>query len=108
MNYFANDLETLACSLETISYGKIIIGGVTDFKTGKEKVLVFVAAISDAKAPEILEQLRALMRKELGIPIDELIVIKSNEIPKTSSGKIQRYKVIQRYLQGDFGTSGFK
>ena len=107
-NYFANDLETLACSLETISYGKVIIGGVTDFKTGKEKVLVFVAAISDAKAPEILEQLRTLMRKELGIPIDELIVIKSNEIPKTSSGKIQRYKVIHRYLQGDFGNSGFK
>jgi acyl-CoA synthetase (AMP-forming)/AMP-acid ligase II len=107
-NYFANDLETLACSLEEFSFGKIIIGGITDFKTGKEKVLIFAAAIPEAKAAEMLEKLRALMRKELGIPIDELILIKSNEIPKTSSGKIQRYKVLQRYQQGDFDHLKFR
>jgi surfactin family lipopeptide synthetase A len=107
-NYFANDLEALACNLEDFSFGKTIIGGITDFKTGKEKVLVFAAAIPEAKAPETLEKLRAIMRKELGIPIDELILIKSNEIPKTSSGKIQRYKVIQRYQQGDFANSRFR
>ena len=107
-NYFANDLEVLACDLDEFSFGKIIIGGITDFKTGKEKVLVFAAAVPDAKAPEILEKLRTLMRKDLGIPIDELIIIKSNEIPKTSSGKIQRYKVIQRYQQGDFSESRFR
>ncbi len=107
-NYFANDLEVLACNLDEFSFGKIIIGGITDFKTGKEKVLVFAAAIPEAKATEVLEKLRALMRKDLGIPIDELILIKSNEIPKTSSGKIQRYKVIQRYQHGDFVNSRFK
>jgi acyl-CoA synthetase (AMP-forming)/AMP-acid ligase II len=107
-NYFANDLEVLACSLDEFNFGKIIIGGITDYKTGKEKVLVFAAAIPEAKAQEVLEKLRALMRKDLGIPIDELVVIKSNEIPKTSSGKIQRYKVIQQYQQGGFAESRFK
>ncbi len=106
-NYFANDLEALACSLDDFSFGKTIIGGITDHKTGKEKVLVFAAAIAEAKAKAVLEQLRALMRTELGIPLDELILIKSNEIPKTSSGKIQRYKVIQRYQQGDFAEHVF-
>lgn len=107
-NYFANDLEVLACQLEEFSFGKIIIGGITDYKTGKEKVLIFAAALSETKAPDTLELLRTLMRKELGIPIDELILIKSNEIPKTSSGKIQRYKVIQRYQQGDFADTRFR
>jgi acyl-CoA synthetase (AMP-forming)/AMP-acid ligase II len=107
-NYFANDLETLACSLDEFGYGKTIIGGITDHKTGKEKILVFAAGVSEAKAPESLEKLRTLMRAESGIPVDELILIKSNEIPKTSSGKIQRYQVIQRYLRGDFVTSRIK
>ena len=107
-NHFANDLETLACSLADFSYGKIIIGGITDHKTGKEKILVFAAGIPEAKAPETLIGLRSLLRSELGIPVDELILIKSNEIPKTSSGKIQRYKVIQRYLHGEFAIARFR
>ncbi|MBK7174509.1 MAG: AMP-binding protein [Bacteroidales bacterium] len=101
-NYFAHDLENLACSIEGISYGKIIFGGITDPKTSKEKVLGFIAGTPEAKAIETLSSLRSLLRKKLGIHLDEMVLIRSNEIPKTSSGKIQRYKLIQRYLQGEF------
>ncbi|MBK7030326.1 MAG: AMP-binding protein [Bacteroidales bacterium] len=101
-NYFAHDLENLACSIEGISYGKIIFGGITDPKTSKEKVLGFIAGTPEAKANETLSSLRSLLRKKLGIHLDEMVLIRSNEIPKTSSGKIQRYKLIQRYLQGEF------
>jgi acyl-coenzyme A synthetase/AMP-(fatty) acid ligase len=31
-----------------------------------------------------------------------MILIKSNEIPKTSSGKLQRFKLMQRYINGEF------
>lgn len=101
-NYFAHDLENLACSLDTISYGKVIVGGMTDPKSGKEKVLVFVAGIPTAKAAEVLHSLRAVFRKKMGVRIDELILIRPNEIAKTSSGKIQRYQIIRRYGQGDW------
>jgi acyl-CoA synthetase (AMP-forming)/AMP-acid ligase II len=107
-NYFAHDLENLACSLEDINYGKIAFGGITDQKTGKEKVLVFLAGIPETKAMDMLHQLRVLLRKNLGIQLDELILIRSNEIPKTSSGKIQRYRLIQRYQQGEFKENRFK
>jgi acyl-CoA synthetase (AMP-forming)/AMP-acid ligase II len=107
-NYFAHDLENLACTIEGISYGKIIFGGITDTKTSKEKVLAFVAGTPETKAVETLTQLRALLRKKLGIHLDELILIRSNEIPKTSSGKIQRYRLIQRYQQGEFKDNRIK
>lgn len=101
-NYFANDLENLACSMEEISYGKVAFGGITDHKAGKDKIIIFVAGIPESKAAETLLSIRSLFRKTLGIPVDEMVILRSNEFPKTSSGKIQRYKILQRYQQGDF------
>ena len=107
-NYFANDLEYLACTLEDITYGKVIFGGISDAKTGKEKVLVFLAGATEANSLESFQKLRTLMRKMLGIHIDEMVIIKSNEIPKTTSGKVQRYKLIQHYLHGEFAHKIYK
>jgi len=107
-NYFANDLENLACSLDEISYGKVAFGGITDHKAGKDKIIIFAAGIPESKATETLQTLRTLFRKTLGIPVDELVILRSNEFPKTSSGKIQRYKILQRYQQGDFSANRYK
>jgi acyl-CoA synthetase (AMP-forming)/AMP-acid ligase II len=101
-NYFANDLEVMACSLEDISYGKVCFGGTTSKETGHDKVIAFLAGSPGEKAMETFRQLRNLLRANLGITVDELVMVKSNEIPKTSSGKLQRYKLMQRYIAGDF------
>ncbi|MGE5424455.1 MAG: AMP-binding protein [Syntrophothermus sp.] len=101
-NYFANDLESMACSISDISYGKVCFGGTTNKQTGHDKVIAFVAGIPDSKANEIFTGLRNLLRNNLGITLDEMVIIKSNEIPKTSSGKLQRYLLLQRYLNEDF------
>ncbi len=101
-NYFANDLEVMACTLEDISYGKVCFGGTTSTKTGHDKVIAFLAGSPGEKAVETFRQLRNLLRANLGITVDELVMVKSNEIPKTSSGKLQRYKLMQRYNAGDF------
>ncbi|KAF5030435.1 putative ligase [anaerobic digester metagenome] len=101
-NYFANDLEIMACTLEGISYGKVCFGGITSRQTGHDKVIAFLAGSPGEKSEEVFRQLRNLLRANLGITLDELIMVKSNEIPKTSSGKLQRYKLMQRYQAGDF------
>jgi acyl-CoA synthetase (AMP-forming)/AMP-acid ligase II len=101
-NYFANDLEAMACNLEDISYGKVCFGGVTSAETMQDKVITFLAGVPEQKAPETFLRLRGLLRSNLGITIDELVLIKSNEIPKTSSGKLQRFKLMQRYINGEF------
>ena len=101
-NYFANDLETMACNLDDVSYGKVCFGATTSRETGLDRVIAFLAGVPEQKATEAFRELRALLRSNLGITVDELVLIKSNEIPKTSSGKLQRYKLMQRYLNGDF------
>ena len=101
-NYFANDLEIMACTIEEISYGKVCFGGTTSKETGHDKVIAFLAGSPGEKTMETFRQLRNLLRANLGITVDELIMVKSNEIPKTSSGKLQRYKLMQRYHAGEF------
>ncbi|MDD4603533.1 MAG: AMP-binding protein [Bacteroidales bacterium] len=101
-NYFANDLEEMACHIDNIKFGKIIFGGTTGRDTGQDKVIAFVASLSEEKAKETFRDLRAFLRSNLGITVDEMVLIRSNEIPKTSSGKIQRFKLMQRYLNGEF------
>ena len=78
------------------------MGGLLAGKPVQDKVIAFVAGLQGNKAVETFRELRALLRSNLGISIDELVLIKSNEIPKTSSGKLQRYKLMQRYLDGEF------
>jgi acyl-CoA synthetase (AMP-forming)/AMP-acid ligase II len=101
-NYFANDLETMACSLDDISYGKVCFGANTDRETGSDRVIAFLAGVPEQKASDTFQRLRALLRSNLGITVDELVLVKSNEIPKTSSGKLQRFKLMQRYINGEF------
>lgn len=102
MHYFANDLEEVASTIDEIKYGKVCLGGTTDRQSGKEKVIAFVAGLSEEKAPETFRSLRLLLRSKLGISVDVLVLVKSNEIPKTSSGKLQRYKLMERFITGDF------
>ncbi|MFA6950900.1 MAG: AMP-binding protein [Lentimicrobiaceae bacterium] len=103
-HYFANDLEELACTLEGISYGKICFAGITDPQNGHERIIAFQAGSPGEKAHALFMELRNLLRNALGITLDELIMVRSNEIPKTSSGKLQRYKLVQRYMAGEFDT----
>lgn len=104
-NYFANDLEIMACEIEGISYGKVCFGGTSSRETGHDRVIAFLAGSPGEKAIETFRLLRNLLRANLGITVDELVMVKSNEIPKTSSGKLQRYKLMQRYHAGDFAAT---
>ncbi len=101
-HYFANDLEELACNIDGISYGKICFAGITNHETGQEEVIAFLAGSPGPKAEETFAQMRNLLRSTLGITPDHLVMVRSNEIPKTSSGKLQRYKLLQRYIKGEF------
>jgi len=101
-NYFANDLEEMACTIDEVKYGKVCFGGTTSRETGQDKVIAFIASLPKEKGLDTFRDLRAMLRSNLGITVDELVMIKSNEIPKTSSGKLQRFRLMQRYIHGEF------
>ncbi|KAH8584212.1 polyketide synthase, partial [Cryptosporidium sp. chipmunk genotype I] len=57
------------------------------------------------KVEDIIDKLSISIRKYLGIEAYRIILIKEKKMPKTSSGKVQRSKIRQMIMNGDFGTN---
>jgi len=101
-NFYCHDLEHVVSSLQGILSGKLIISAYFDPKEGSDKLLVFLVG-SDNKSTRILfARIKIHLMQTLGLFTNTFIPIKSNDIPRTSSGKIQRYKMVNRFLQGEF------
>ena len=102
-NFYAHDLEGIALKYENINFGKIVFGGAFDEKLSHDILILFlVGSINNKTTIDTFKNLKKIFSNSLGISIDVFIPIRSNQIPKTSSGKIQRYKLISQYLKGDF------
>lgn len=101
-NLYSHDLENLAGKYSDISYGKVIIGGVFDPKKGQDQIILFLVGSPNQATCETVLGLRNFFREKYGITIDVFVPVRSNQVPKTSSGKIQRYKLISNYQNGEF------
>jgi acyl-CoA synthetase (AMP-forming)/AMP-acid ligase II len=101
-NLYAHDLENLAGKYSDISYGKVIIGGVFDAKKGQDQIILFLVGSANQATCDTFLGLRNFFRDTYGISIDVFVPVRSNQVPKTSSGKIQRYKLISDFQNGEF------
>jgi acyl-CoA synthetase (AMP-forming)/AMP-acid ligase II len=101
-NLYAHDLENLAGNYSDISYGKVIMGGWFDPKKGQDQIILFLVGSPNQATCETFLGLRNFFRDTYGISIDVFVPVRSNQVPKTSSGKIQRYKLISSYQNGEF------
>ena len=100
-NYYPHDLERIALEIEGIELGKIAIAGHFDEKLQKDKVLVFIFFRENTeKFIPLALKCKKHFSKQVGINIDEIIPV--NKIPKTTSGKLQRYKLVEEYKKGTF------
>lgn len=101
-NLYAHDLENLASKHSDIPYGKVIFGGLFDQKKGKDQIILFLVGSPNPATCDLFLELKNFFRDMYGISIDIFVPIRSNQVPKTSSGKIQRYKLIDDYRKGVF------
>jgi acyl-CoA synthetase (AMP-forming)/AMP-acid ligase II len=101
-NLYAHDLEELAGKYSDISYGKVIIGGWFDPKKGQDQIILFLVGSVNQATSGTCVGLRNFFRDTYGISIDVFIPLRSNQVPKTSSGKIQRFRLITSFQNGEF------
>jgi surfactin family lipopeptide synthetase A len=102
INYYAADLEEFASSIDDIQTGKIVISGYFDQARGMDRILVFMVGTYNETTHQQYLRLKHDFQHRLGLKLDTFVPLRSAEVPRTSSGKLQRFRLVERFIQGDF------
>ncbi|WP_265445534.1 non-ribosomal peptide synthetase [Acetivibrio straminisolvens] len=100
-NYYSHDIERVAESVDGIELGKIVATGVYNQSTKCDELVLFV--LFKQKLENFVSlalQLKSTINRTMGIEVSEVIPVKN--IPKTTSGKVQRYKLRNSFINGEF------
>ncbi|MBG9733430.1 non-ribosomal peptide synthetase [Paenibacillus alvei] len=100
-NVYPHDIERVCEAVEPIKLGTIAACGVSNPEAASDDLLLFVLYRGKLEdfAPLAIT-LRSHVQRQLGITIEHVVPV--TRLPKTTSGKIQRYKLGEWYRQQHF------
>ncbi|HEX3045612.1 MAG TPA: amino acid adenylation domain-containing protein, partial [Bacillota bacterium] len=100
-NYYSHDVERVTEDLEGLELGKVAAVGVFNEERRCDELVLFVLFKQKvAKFLPLLLEVKSVVNRRLGIEVAEVIPVKS--IPKTTSGKIQRFQLREQFISGAF------
>ena len=99
LNFYAHDIERVAQEVEGIDLTAVC--SAFNYIKQKEEVMIFILYKGELNDFISLEnKVRSHVNTKTGLDLKYIIPI--IEIPRTQSGKIQRYKLEEMYLNGQF------
>jgi acyl-CoA synthetase (AMP-forming)/AMP-acid ligase II len=100
-NYYAPDLESVCETVEGIDLGKVIVCGIRNDQEAIDELVVFVLYRGELDAfYQTIIDVRRQLNEKSGLDVAHVLPIKT--VPKTTSGKVQRFAVAEQFAQGDF------
>ena len=98
-NVHPQDVERAVAGIEGVRAGNVIAFG-TDGRRGRE-ALVVVAETKAEELDAIRYAVATRVRDSVGVPAEEIVLVRPGTLPKTSSGKLQRSLCRSRYLDAE-------
>jgi acyl-CoA synthetase (AMP-forming)/AMP-acid ligase II/acyl carrier protein len=100
-NYYPHDLEAVAEQYAGVELGKIAAAGARKASAEEEELLLFlVSRSSEEDFLALANQVRRHITEHTGLTVAHVIPVKN--LPKTTSGKVQRGKLAQAYADGEY------
>ncbi|MBC7869659.1 MAG: AMP-binding protein, partial [Chitinophagaceae bacterium] len=100
-NYYSHDIERVAGEIDGLELGKVVAVGVFNSRLNSDELVVFILSKKSVESLVTrITELKSVLSTKIGIEVSAVVPVKS--IPKTTSGKIQRFKLREKYLKGDF------
>ncbi|MDG4772428.1 non-ribosomal peptide synthetase [Solwaraspora sp. WMMD792] len=101
--FHAADLEEVVAGTAGLPAGRVAVLGCTDHDHGAERVVVFVQwARPPADAAAVLARVAARIVTATGHDQVRVLPVPARAFPRTTSGKLRRPRLRQRYAAGDF------
>ena len=110
-NYAPAHLEEVLETVEGVRPGRSVVFGVTDARSGTQRV-VAVVELADPHGHEplretLMREIRArvdeVYRPAGGTVLDQVLLVVPGTLSKTTSGKRMRLDARERFLRGEFG-----
>lgn len=100
-NYYPHDIEEIVARLDGLDLNKVVVAGATPKGGQTEELIAFILyrQAIDGFQP-MVNEVKALIGEQTGLEVDQVIPV--TRIPKTTSGKVQRSKMLQAYFDGEF------
>ncbi|OUR82772.1 AMP-dependent synthetase [Cycloclasticus sp. 46_120_T64] len=100
-NYYAPDLESVCEQVDGIELGKVVVCGVRDTEEAVDELIVFVLHRGQLEAfQDVIIDVRRQLSEQSGLDVAHVLPIKN--VPKTTSGKVQRFKLAEQFSDGGF------
>lgn len=102
INYFPYDIERAILRVKgEAALNQFIACSIPHPKQQGEKLAVFVYYKKDsADFLPVIDEVRDIILDSFGLHVD--YVVPTGKIPKTTSGKVQRFRLSQQFLEGEF------
>lgn len=104
ITYYPHYIEKKCEDIEGISTGRIVACALKDKFIERDRLIIFL--LFKRKMEDFIdfaERVKKLIEEQIDISVEEVIPVRS--IPKTTSGKVQRFKLVEMYRKGEFEES---
>jgi fatty-acyl-CoA synthase len=98
-NVFPEDVERAVAAVDGVRPGNVIAFG-TEGRKGRE-ALVVVAETKIETGTALREAVATRVADAVGVPPEDVVLVRPGTLPKTSSGKLQRSLCRARYLEDE-------
>jgi len=101
VNYYPHDIESAAAEVPPLDLNAVAACAVSIPHQNREGLALFVRNRGDDdRFHALAEQLRDHVLQRMGLPVDHVLAVR--QIPKTTSGKVQRFQLVRDFDDGQF------
>ena len=100
-NYYPHDIEEIIAQLDGLDLNKVVVAGATPRGGQTEELVAFILFRQSVdEFRPLVDRVRDIVGEHAGLNVDTVIPVA--RIPKTTSGKVQRVKLLEAYVDGEF------
>jgi amino acid adenylation domain-containing protein len=102
-NYFPDDLEHMVQASHLLLKDTVCAAFSVDGEQGERLVVVAEPRgrrFTVSESADIEKALRSTLSRDAGVVVDDVMLVCFGQVPRTSSGKLQRRECRQRYVSG--------
>lgn len=105
-NHHPQTIEWAVADIDGVRKGNVVAFSRPGVES--EELVVVAECRPEAISPELAERVKTAVADALSLRVQDVVLLRPGQLPKTSSGKLQRRKTREQYLRGDLGQEGVR